>query len=176
VPVPFRPSPGPVSRRCVIGVGLVGLGTVAGCSHDSSPTPPGRTQPTTVTPDVRTATAALAAVRAVLVALDETARRYPATRPALSGLRAMHTAHERSLVGAVPRGATATRTTSRPVPGNRAAALTQLRASETRLHATLQALAVRAQSGDFARLLASMSAAVSTHLAVLATTAPAGSG
>jgi hypothetical protein len=163
-----------VSRRGVIGLGLVGLGTAAGCSNGSSPSHPQQARPAAVTPDVRTATAALAAVRTVLLAIDETGKRFPATRVPLAGLRAMHAAHERSLVGAVPRAAATTRTTPKAVPGNRAAALAQLRASETRLHATLQALAVRAQSGDFARLLASMSAAVSTHLTLLA--ASSGSG
>jgi hypothetical protein len=157
-----------VSRRGVIGLGLVGLGAVAGCSNGSSPTHVEQARPTAVTPDVRTATVALAAVREALLAIDETGKRFPATRAPLSGLRAMHTAHERSLAGAVPRAEATTRTAPQRVPGSRAAALAQLRASETRLHGTLQTLAVRAQSGDFARLLASMSAAVSTHLATLA--------
>ncbi len=176
------------SRRRVLGLGAVsglavGLSTVAGCSIGSdagaqSGAQSGarsgarsgtRTaQSVEVTPDVKTATAALAAIRVARASAQATAQRFPALRPSLSGLIAMHAVHERSLVDAVPdqvKGAAAP--TPDVVPPGRAAAMTRLRLTEQRLHATLAGLAVAAQSGDFARLLASMSAAVSTHLATL---------
>ena len=54
------------------------------------------------------------------------------------------------------------------VPRNRDRALIALAAREQRLHDSLGSLALQAQSGDFARLLASMGAAVSQRLVGLA--------
>ena len=51
------------------------------------------------------------------------------------------------------------------MPRKRAAALRALQAREQRLHTSLDGLALRAQSGDFARLLASMGAAIGQRLA-----------
>jgi hypothetical protein len=52
------------------------------------------------------------------------------------------------------------------VPRKRATALRRLSHREQHLHDTLDALALRAQSGDFARLLASMGAGIGQRLAV----------
>ena len=162
-----RPGRGAVSRRSVIGVGLAGLGAwgVAGCSGDSSSsTTAARARPASVTPDVQTATEALAAVRLAHEAVGATAQRFPALRVDLARLDAMHAAHERSLVDAVPAEA---RRSAAPapyaVPHRREVALAHLQLSEAKLRDTLQALALRAQSGEFARLLASMAAAVTVH-------------
>jgi hypothetical protein len=169
VPEPSRPPHGPVSRRSVIALGLAGLGSVgavAACSSAPSPTSSSNQQarPASVTPDVQTATEALAAVRTAHQVVRATAQRFQATRLGLAPLEAMHVAHERSLVDAVPapqRGSAAAAPYA--VPHRRDVALGRLQASEATLHDTLQALALRAQSGEFARLLASMAAAVTVH-------------
>jgi hypothetical protein len=147
--------------------GMTGLGALAGCSGTSpAPEASGSAQarPTSVTPDVQTATVALAAVRAAHQAVTATAQRFPAVRPALSALAATHAAHERSLVNAVPARE---RGTSTPapyvVPARRDVALQRVRAEEDKVHGSLQALALKAQSGEFARLLAGMAAAVTVH-------------
>lgn len=171
-----RPAHGPLSRRSVIGLGLGGLGAwgaVTGCSSGSTPS---RThqqaQPASVTPDVQVATEALAAVRAAHQAVRATTQRFPATRVGLARLEAMHAAHERSLVDAVPaRERSSAATTPYTVPRRRDVALARLQVSETTLHDTLQALALRAQSGEFARLLASMGAAVTVHRQALGSAA-----
>jgi hypothetical protein len=123
-----------------------------------------RTRPASVTPDVQTATEALAAVRVAHQAVLATGQKFPALRAGLARLDAMHAAHERSLVDAVPAQARASAT---PAPyvvaGRRDVALARLQASEATLRAALQSLALRAQSGEFARLLASMAAAVTVH-------------
>ena len=184
---PDTPRQAVFSRRHVLGLGAVtsavaGLSAVAGCSVGSdsgahSDTGRRSAAQVEVTPDVKTATAALAATRVTREAVRATAQRFPALRPALAGLTAMHAAHERSLVDAVPaqvRGSAAP--APYVVPPGRAAAVARLRLAEQRLHGTLAGLAVAAESGDFARLLASMSAAVSTHLAALAAAVPTGPG
>ena len=165
-----------VSRRSVVSIGLAGLGLLAleaplsGCSSDTPQAHArGGRAAQTVTPDVRTATAALTAVRATHEAVRATARKFPATASTLAGFAAMHAAHERSLVDAVPEQArTASPSTPYVVPGRRTVALSRLQASEARLHDTLQGLAERAQSGDFARLLASMASGISVHRAAAA--------
>lgn len=170
MPEPLRPSHGPLSRRSVIGLGLAGMGTfgaVAGCSSSPSPSAGSSTpeaEPASVTPDVQTATEALIAVRAAHQAVRTTVQRFPATRASLARLDTMHAAHERSLVDAVPaRERTAAAPAPYVVPRKRDAALTRLQASEATLRDTLQALSLRSQSGEFARLLASMAAAVTVH-------------
>jgi hypothetical protein len=171
VPEPSRPPHGPLSRRSAIGLALAGLGAlgaVTACSSSPSPSSPptadSKAEPASVTPDVQTATEALVAVRAAHQAVRTTVQRFPATRAALARLETMHTAHERSLVDAVPareRGAASP--APYVVPRKRDAALTHLQASEATLRDTLQALSLRAQSGEFARLLASMAAAVTVQ-------------
>ena len=168
-----------VSRRSVITIGLAGLGllgvqgALGGCSSDTTQPKARASRAATVTPDVRTATAALAAVRATHAAVRATAQRFPAAAGSLAGLAAMHAAHERSLVDAVPEQARkASPATPYAVPRRRTAALTRLQANEAHLHDTLQALADRAESGDFARLLASMAAGISVHRTIAAAGAP----
>ena len=99
-------------------------------------------------------------------AATSTVSRHPGTRPGLVAVVRMHRAHEASLADAVPAQAKPSATPAPyTVPHGRDAALRRLAARERRLHETLDALALRAQSGDFARLLASMGTAVNQRLA-----------
>ncbi len=169
--VPGTPR-GP-SRRTVIGagLGLAGL-AVAGCRADGTDdtgtgTPAATPAPEpSLEPDVVVATTALAEVRALRQAATGTLTRFPDARATLAPLVALHQAHESALVDAVPERA---RPSASPapyrVPRRRGRALSVLAARERGLHDTLGGLAVDAQSGRFARLLASMGAAVQQRLA-----------
>ena len=171
-----------LSRRAVLtgAAGLVGLvaTTAAGCSVDNPVTrDDGPAAPAALAPDVAVATRALAEIRAVAAAVEDTATRFPAIRTRLAPLAALHRTHEASLADAVPDRATSTPSPSSSaspsptpyvVPRNRDRAVTALAAREQRLHDRLGVLALQAQSGDFARLLASMGAAVSQRLVGLA--------
>jgi hypothetical protein len=158
-----------LSRRSLIAfavAGGAGLVTTA-CSRDeptaTEKAPP--PSPAELTPDVAVATTALAEITAVRAAATSTLARFPAVRPQLSPVVAMHRAHEVTLADAVPARA---RTTTAPapyvVPRRRAVALAALAAREQKLHTTLDGLSLRAQSGEFARLLASMGAGISQRL------------
>lgn len=161
------PAPG-VSRRALMAAGAGAAGLVlGGCtldnpvSGDASPRSPGR-----LAPDVAVATRALDEIRAVRAATSSTLSRFPAARGPLGALLAMHHAHEVSLADAVPVRARGKAAPARfVVARKRDVALRNLARREQRLHETLDALALRAQSGDFARLLASMGAAVGQQLA-----------
>ena len=174
--MPHSPWPAPeasVSRRGLLlsGVGLLAL---AGCSGDDSDAESGESggqkrssQDTPeLTPDVAVATAALERIRTTKAAVEATSTRHPALGRELAGVTEMHTAHEASLVDAVPERA---RPDSPPatyaVPPRRRVAARRLAGVEGELHAALDALALRAESGDFARLLASMGAGIAQHLA-----------
>ena len=79
----------------------------------------------------------------------------------------MHRAHEASLVDAVPdRARPAAAPAPYVVPRKRAVAMRKLETREQRLHDTLAGLSLRAESGDFARLLASMGAGINQRLTV----------
>ncbi|MCW2867574.1 MAG: hypothetical protein JWR20_1762 [Marmoricola sp.] len=193
---PLRPATAAgVSRRGVLAGagGLAAAPLLVGCSlgevgqavrRGSGPAP-------TPTPDVRVATRALASVRAAREQVSATTARYPGLAGTLAPLLAVHRAHEASLVDAVPRGAASptssaasptaspstgatptgtpapTAPTAPTVPRTRARALAAVVALEDRLHADLDGLAMRAQSGDFARLLAAMGAALAQRRAGL---------
>ncbi len=163
------PSPSTVTRRSLI-AGAAGMAALAasGCSvnnpvsDDKAPTPPAE-----LAPDVAIATRALAEITALRAAVSGTLARYPDSRGQLRPLVRMHRAHQRTLVNAVPERA---RPTAEPapyvVPRKQEAALRKLATREERLHDSLGRLALRAQSGDFARLLASMGSATSQRLSV----------
>ena len=170
--MPHSPWPAPeatVSRRGLL-LGGVGLLALAGCSGDGSDDSGGRKRSPRGTPelapDVAVATAALERIRATRAAVDATSTRHPALGRELADVTEMHAAHEESLVDAVPERA---RPDSPPatyaVPPRRRVAARELAVAEGELHATLDELALRAESGDFARLLASMGAGIAQQLA-----------
>lgn len=139
-----RRLPARVPRRTALSglAGLTGLVVVAGCDDKDTPT----TAPTP-SPDPDT------------VLVDRVLRHLAkAERLALSAdqraLANLHATHIAALEGtpATP-----------PAPGH--APVTDLRRHEQRLQHQLANAAAKAESGDLARLLASMSAAVSQQLA-----------
>jgi len=147
--------------------GLVGSGCTVENPVSDDKTPKSPAKPA---PDVAVATRALAEIRTVRLGVAGTASRFPATRPQLTPLVQMHQAHEASLADAVPdRADSGSSAGPAPyvVPRKRDAALGKLADRERKLHDTLDGLALRAQSGDFARLLASMGAGVNQRLAGL---------
>lgn len=160
---------GALSRRSLFaGAAGVAVLLASGCStsdstsNDETPKPPAE-----LAPDVAIATRALAEIRAVRTAASNTLSRYPAVRSRLASLVQLHQAHEATLADAVPdRVGTSASPAPYAVPRKRDAALRSLTLREQRLHDTLHELALRAQSGDFARLLASMGAGISQQLAV----------
>jgi hypothetical protein len=145
--------------------GGVAAAAISACTNDDTGTKP-PDSPAGLAPDVAIATSALAEIRAVRAAVSATLARFPASRSTLAPLIRVHRAHEAALVDAVPdRASTTGKPTRYVVPRKRGKALTRLAAREQRLHDTLDGLALRAQSGQFARLLASMGAGVHQRLA-----------
>ena len=169
-----------LSRRGVLtglgataGLGALSSLAVTGCAAGSDARRDGApAQPAPLTPDVTVATRALAEIEAVAAAVAATTARFPATRSQVADLARVHRAHAASLADAVPDRAQTSATPAPPtpyrVPQRQGRALPALVTREQQLHQTLDSLALQAQSGDFARLLASMGAAVAQRLAVLA--------
>lgn len=150
------------------------MAVATGCTADGSPVPATRTPAPTREPegpDVALAATVLRDEQAILDQLVATVRRHPKVRPTVAGARATHRAHVDLLTRAVPRDAPppSGATTPRPgaVPADAAAALNSLARAEGELGAAVRRGALVADSGPFARLLASMAAAAgqqSVHL------------
>lgn len=160
-----------LSRRATVGLGLgLGAAAVAGCAVDnplSEDRNPAATPVRDLAPDVGVAVEAATAIRRVALAVTGTGERHPALAATLAGLRATHAAHLDAVVDAVPDGVDPSSAGSGApdtVPARPARALAQLVAAERSLHDTLVGLALRAESGPFARLLGAMAAALSQQL------------
>jgi hypothetical protein len=172
--VPARPAS--TTRRGAL-TGALGLVVLTACDVDdlrppedsATPVPsptPGSTG--TPAPDADTALVDATAleIASVLASVDGVRRSFPRLRPQLQPLVRMHTSHLSALDSQDVSGTAAAPGTTRD------AALAGVVAAEQGLQARLAVAAVEAQSGALARLLASMSASVSQHLAVL----PSGPG
>lgn len=168
---PRRAGAGAVERRTLLLAGAVGA-TLTGCSLNnpfSTERTPAAEAVRDLSPDVAVAVEAVTLLLAAAAAVEATATTYPALRARLTGLTATHQAHVAALSAAVPDRVDVTADPDPyVVPPTRGTALVSLRRAETTLHAQLVGLALRAESGPFARLLGTMSAAVSQQLAVLA--------
>lgn len=184
-PAPDAPSAGSAAgsalpRRAVLGGLAAGaLVAVAGGCTAGSPQPDAdasggtaTTPPREVSPDVALAVSAVERIGRVADLLDRTVAHHRRLRHPLAGLAALHAAHLRLLRQAVPDdqeqqpGAGTRR--PRGAPHDAHAALRSVLHAERSLRPQLEGLAVRAESGEFARLLAAMSAAVGQQLAVVA--------
>ena len=91
------------------------------------------------------------------VAVLQAARRFKQLRPTVAPLLHAHRSHVEVLEGDAPASR----------PADPSAAAEAVRSSETQLQASLVDAAGRAESGALAKLLASMSASTTQHLAVL---------
>lgn len=146
-------------------------------------------------PDVLLATTVVAAVRAMLEQVDATVRRHPRLERVLAGTRAVHDAHVALLEDAVPDDADAQpEATGAPapssphtdadadpgadpeaepatprVPRDAARAVRAVATAEDELALTAKQAAFAAQSGAFARVLASLAAAAAQQSATLRT-------
>lgn len=161
-----------VRRRAVLGVGVAGVVALTGCDSGEDIAPPGASgsagptatpaspEPAEQTPDEALVDEVLTALGAALAVLVQ-ARKAAVARPSVTLLLRAHRAHVRALEGEpdapAPPG---------PSP-DPAAVLRLVRQSERGLHTALVDAAGRAESGALARLLASMAASVSQHLALL---------
>ncbi|MCW2753454.1 MAG: hypothetical protein JWQ32_865 [Marmoricola sp.] len=154
-------------------LGGLGLGVlaVAGCSASSAPSA-ATTQPVPrrgglphdVTAAVELGSAILGAVR-VIARVGST---YPALVRRLHPLVTMHEVHVTTLRQAVPGYVDRATTSPAPVTArNQAAALRLVADTERTLHDRLIAAAIAAESGRYARLFGSMSAAISQQLAAM---------
>lgn len=150
-----------LSRRAVVaGAGAV---LVAGCDvHVPHVALPG---PKPADADLPVAEEAVELIGSIMRTIRTNTRRHPALEASLADVLTMHLAHLAALRHAVPTPAPSARTHSEaPVPHSTSEALAQLRSSERPVRARLGGLAQQAHSGDFARLLASMAAAVSQRI------------
>lgn len=164
----------PLSRRTTLALCLGGLvaSATAGCAlhnpleEQSTPTPDAVRK---LAPDVAVAVEAVTLLRGAESAVTSTGERHPALVARLAGLLEMHRAHLAAVVDAVPDGVKTTASGAPyAVPPRPAPALVQLTRTEQALHDSLIGLAIRAESGAFARLLGAMAASVSQRLKELA--------
>lgn len=165
------PSPGLLSRRMVLGgVTASGATLVAGCTGTTprARTLPGRTVTPPPDPDVALAAEVLRRERRLLDLVEATAGRHPRLHRHLSAARTVHAAHVRLLADAAAASPSASPSgASAAVPAAERPALLALARAEQRLHADDAASAVRARSGPFARVLASMAAAAGQQASLL---------
>ncbi len=164
-----------LTRRAALGLGAgVGLSMAAsGCAlnnpfHEQKT--PSSDAVRDLAPDVAVAVRAVTLVRDAQAAVESTGERHPAIAPRIAGLLAVHRAHLAAVVDAVPDRVDTSPDAGTPyvVPDRAARALVQLVTAEHTLHDGLVGLAIRAESGAFARLLGAMAAAISQQLHELA--------
>jgi hypothetical protein len=184
------PTPGaPLSRRALL-AGLAGVAgaTLVGCTAEGQTSnQKARTHPAqaaaSVDPDVTLAAEALASQRQVLDLLEATDQRHHGLSERLAPVIAAHRAHARLLSHAVPKGISASPSPTvdprlpngRGVPRSPARALARAAEAEQQLAMVAKRQAFLAESGAFARLLASMAAAAAQYSVVLGS-APSAQG
>jgi hypothetical protein len=177
---PRRPAPdrGGLTRRTALRGGLLVTGTLAlaGCQSGADPadtsTPTGAATAAPEAeadddPDVRLLDDLVGEVEDTWALVVATGRRHRRLRAPLRPLADLHVAH-REVLGEATGSAGEARSRGRggaSVPRDRTAALDAVGGREERLARTLAEGAVVAESGSFARVLASMSAGVAQHLA-----------
>ncbi len=176
---PVRRAVGLTRRTAVGSAAAIGAAVVTGCTPcgvDRRPRPtPARSAD--ADPDVALAASALAVEQRMLDLVTATQKRHPALATVLSGALAAHRAHVALLSDAVPDRPSASASPSvspsvaphpQRVPARPAAALSALSRAEDRVGLAGRRHAFAAQSGAFARVLASIAAAAAQQSVVLA--------
>jgi len=156
--VPARPVATTRRTALVATVGLTGL-VVGGCTSDS-PDDPADAEPTSAPPvdaDQELVDGVVERVNAAMAIVVMAGEGSEAMARELAGLRRMHAAHLDSLGSDGSWSAYQSEGPTRR----------EVLHAEARLQRFLVTAAVQAESGTLAKLLASMSAAVAQHLAVL---------
>jgi hypothetical protein len=172
----------PLSRRTALasGLGAAGLTAVgaAGCSADlpgngsATPTPTPGTGG--LEPDVQIVVDLVDTLRRSTALLTETVRQHPELDARLTPLLRLERRHLAVLQRAAPDGSLpSTQPSAAVVPGGPATAQASAVRSAEAVRAACRTSAGSAESGAFARLLASMGAAVSQRLVVVAQAPPA---
>lgn len=187
--MPTTPAERRLSRRTAVGVGLAGAAAVVtGCTPtgiDRRPKPEATvSRAPGVDPDVALAATVLAHEQAVLALVLAILEQHPDLEPTLSTARSAHRAHVDLLQDAVPddvrvpaTGATSpgvspsvspTVTPAPRVPARLPVAIRAVATAEDRLALVDRRSSFAAESGAFARVLASMAAAAAQQAAALA--------
>jgi hypothetical protein len=174
-------------RTALVGVAAAAAAVTGGCTSGggdrkdgAAASPRASVSPSVsrppANPDVVLAARVLTAEQQMLARVTATVRRHRRLAPVLAGARSAHAAHVRLLARAVPPHASASATpASRPsVPVGRVAALRSVARAESALGTRHGREAVAAQSGAFARILASLAAASAQQAAHLTAVAAAG--
>lgn len=161
-----------VSRRAVLAAGAGASAVLlTGCSLNNpfkSTSKPAAVAGD-LSADVALAVSAVGLIDEALSGIDAATTAFPQLRGPLAGLRTLHATHLHTLRAAAPAGVDPTPSVGPVLPAaTRAAALARQQQVEQNLHDRLTGLALRAESGPFARLLGSMAAAISQQLDVLA--------
>jgi hypothetical protein len=170
------------SRRTVVAAAVsLPAAAAAGCSLGTPEESPQAAARGDADPDVALLDEVAGGTQAMVALYEETLRRHGGLRRDLEPLLTAHRAHAEALGEAAPptrgpagpnsgpgAGAGSRAQQARPdVPGRAGAALRELRAAERRAADDLHVATGRADSGAFARLLASMAAASAQHARVL---------
>jgi hypothetical protein len=164
----MRPTDARPDRRSVLLLGAgAGAALLTGCSlnnpFDSTKTPAAEAV-RDLAPDTAAAVRAVVLIRTQQNAVTNAAAAFGSIAARLAGLRALHQAQLDALIAAVPKRVdTSEAGASLPVPAYRQSALLDVNAGELGLRDRLDNLALKAESGPFARLLGSMGAAISQH-------------
>lgn len=178
VPAAGGRSRAPLTRRA----GLLGLAALAGTTACTGPGTdrggPASRGPSTrapavpaVDPDVRLAATVLAQEQEMVARVDATVAAYPRLERSLAATRAVHTAHVALLTDAAPSPAPSPTAPggNRPfrVAATRRSAVLALARRERDLGVAAKQSAFAAESGAFARVLASMAAAAAQQSVTL---------
>ncbi|HZJ06927.1 MAG TPA: hypothetical protein VFD59_15840 [Nocardioidaceae bacterium] len=185
--MPTPPPPADeVTRRALLSMVAGGtFAVVAGCTVGSGQEPTGRRERSSgsdrssqLDPDVAVAAAALTGEQNALEAVEATLDHHRGLKRELAPALEAHRAHVSLLAEAAPEKPTASTSPSLPgpsfarfrVPDGERTARARISALERALSTSAKRHSFAAQSGAFARLLASMAASAAQHAALLAST------